>query len=190
MYLKLNEVICNKEIYLMSGFGKYRQHAKLIENTTKPVEITDIIVSQDSGLGEFNLSTPQPYEGVDRVKRMGDFIQVLANIGNKEHEQENFHTVDNKTVMKDDCKHKVVRLTTNEFSLFTKGTPLSIEEYKILMKRIGNIAENCHENFQLVLGSVAVMGLDNQVHNIVILMLFIRIHLIQVLLGKGLCQTF
>lgn len=152
----------------MSGFNQHSQHAKFIENTLKPVEITDIVVSQISGAGEFNLPSPQPYSNEDRVKRMGDFVELLATIGNKEHEQEHFETIDGKTVMKDDCTNKVMRLTTNEFSLYPKDTPLSIDEYNTLLKRIGNIAENCHENFQLVLGSVAVMGLDNQVHNIVV----------------------
>lgn len=59
----------------------------------------------------------------------------------------------------------VTRLITNEFSLYTPGRPLFLEEYKTLINKIHEHIKNFSPNLHFVLGTLPVLWPDQEVHN-------------------------
>lgn len=91
----------------------------------------------------------------DRVTRMAAHIENLAAQANTAHGKLKKTTAD---VL-------ITRLSMNEFSLYTKDTPLSLDEYKLLIKRIHGIASKLPPNIHLLLATIPVYWPDTSVHN-------------------------
>lgn len=143
-------------------------HIREAQTINAPVTITDIIVSQKKGMGEFNTPT-SPYDGkVSNVQRISDHIAFLADIANKQHELDNFQRNDTSGKLELKNVNNVTRLSLNEFSLYTANKPLTMDEFKELNEKIVELASNLQDNLHLALGSIPVLGPDNQVFNMVI----------------------
>ncbi|WP_019216589.1 hypothetical protein [Legionella tunisiensis] len=91
----------------------------------------------------------------DRIARMAAHIENLAAAANTAHSKLNDTTEDSL----------VTRLSLNEFSLYTKDSPLSLDEYKLLIKRVDGIASQLPPNIHLLLATIPVYWPDNSVHN-------------------------
>lgn len=132
-------------------------------NQNQGVVVTDIILSQQNGMGEFN-TPPNPYSStVNTLSRMVDYIHMLADLAQKEHASAHIDPSTKRTKLGDE--NKITRLILNEFCLFTKDKPLSLDEYKKLLQAIENIASKCHINVHMVLASVGVRFPNNEVYN-------------------------
>ena len=137
----------------MSGYERYRNNAQRIHQLTSPVRITDIMVApqgpQSTGgnyLGEFKNDVDNSHINSHAlVQRIGDHIEFMTGIANKEHEEANF----NAGEIKPGAENEVTRLGFNEFSFYPKDRPLTLEEYHALLERIRGIAENSHQNLHL-----------------------------------------
>jgi hypothetical protein len=160
----------------MSGFERFRGNVQRIRQLTAPIKITDIMVApfapKTTGnyLGEFAISgtnTNEAHQG-DLKTRIGDHIEHLALMANKEHEKANFTENSGKFTINTGSENNVTRLSTHEFSFYPKDRPLMLDEYRELLGRIRKIAENCHENLHLLLASFPVKWPDNKVYNIVV----------------------
>ena len=100
----------------------------------KPIQIQEIIAINNNG--EILQSKAKELRGTawyikdtnsstdDRVTRMAAHIENLAAQANTAHRKLEITTAD---VL-------VTRLSLNEFSLYTKETPLSLDEYKLLIR--------------------------------------------------------
>ncbi|MCC5015402.1 MULTISPECIES: hypothetical protein [unclassified Legionella] len=131
----------------------------------KPIQIQEIIAINNNG--EILQSKAKELRGTawyikdtnsstdDRVTRMAAHIENLAAQANTAHRKLEITTAD---VL-------VTRLSLNEFSLYTKETPLSLDEYKLLIKRIDGIASKLPANIHLLLATIPVYWPDNSVHN-------------------------
>ncbi|STX41882.1 Uncharacterised protein [Legionella donaldsonii] len=131
----------------------------------KPIQIQEIIAINNSG--EILQSKAKELRGTawyikdtnsitdDRVTRMAAHIENLAAQANTAHRKLEITTAD---VL-------VTRLSLNEFSLYTKESPLSLDEYKLLIKRIDGIASKLPANIHLLLATIPVYWPDNSVHN-------------------------
>jgi hypothetical protein len=86
-----------------------------------------------------------------RVDRMIEQIKTLAECANK-----------NSKIK------QLTRLTTDEFSFYTKNTPLSIEEYKELINRTSDVLQSLSPNIVLILSSIPVLWTDGTLRNAIL----------------------
>ncbi|STX39029.1 hypothetical protein [Legionella feeleii] len=63
---------------------------------------------------------------------------------------------------------RLTRLTTDEFSFYTKNTPLSIEEYKELIDRTFDVLKDLPPNIVLILSSIPVLWPDGTLRNAIL----------------------
>lgn len=140
-----------------------------------PIQITDIVVSQQRGMGEFY--RPSQYATADNyLKRIKLQMGLHAAIANKEHEKMNFEADPSNSAqfkMKPGKENEIVRLSSNEFFFYpgqdpTKGKPLSLKEFQDVVDAANDIGKKCHENLHLVFASFPVEGPDNQIYNLVV----------------------
>lgn len=141
------------------------------QNDTQPVNIVEILpvkASQKDSHGEFDV-IDQSDKKDNIVNRLTNHIEILATIGNLNHQHRNFSKIkDSITPWKMETKNEnnITRVCLYEYSLFSQK-PLDISEFTELRKQIKTIAEKCHQNLHLVLSSFAV-ELDNKILNCVI----------------------
>lgn len=141
----------------------------------KPIRITDILVSQKKGMGEFDQANKYATTG-NYLKRIKHQMGLHAAIANAEHESMNFErdpSNHSRLIMKQGMENEIVRLTSNEFFFYpshdaTKGKPLSQKEFQEIVDEAIKIGESCHENLHLVFASFPVEGPDNQIYNMVV----------------------
>lgn len=91
----------------------------------------------------------------NRVERMATHIANLANEARIAHTKRGSSP---ESVL-------VTRLILNEFSLYTKDSPLNLSEYKLLIKKIHGITSTLPPDIHLLLATVPVLWSDNSVHN-------------------------
>lgn len=109
------------------------------------------IVAINSTRGEF-FGLP---EVPDVLTRMEKHIRFLATYTRTQHEAR----------MNEDSE-LVTRLVLNEFSLYTKNRPLTLEEYKQLIHIVNKIALTLPPNIHLVLATFPVIWPDGRLHNV------------------------
>ncbi|STX42243.1 Uncharacterised protein [Legionella donaldsonii] len=86
-----------------------------------------------------------------RVERMVEQIKGLAECAKKNSKPT-----------------RLTRLITDEFSFYTKNTPLSIEEYKELINRTSDALKHLPPNIVLILSSIPVLWPDGTLRNAVL----------------------
>ncbi|HHS8496379.1 hypothetical protein, partial [Legionella anisa] len=86
-----------------------------------------------------------------RVDRMIEQIKALAECAKKNSKPT-----------------RLTRLITDEFSFYTKNTPLSIEEYKELINRTSEVLKDLPPNIVLILSSIPVLWPDGSLRNAVL----------------------
>ncbi|STX44863.1 Uncharacterised protein [Legionella donaldsonii] len=91
----------------------------------------------------------------NRVERMAVHITNLANEASIAHATRGS---DPESVL-------VTRLILNEFSLYTKDSPLSLSEYKLFIKKIYAVTSTLPPDIHLLLATVPVLWSDHSVHN-------------------------
>ncbi|CDZ75774.1 hypothetical protein BN59_00032 [Legionella massiliensis] len=91
----------------------------------------------------------------DRVQRISKHLEKLAQAAQEAHLEEVDATED----------LLVTRLIMDEFSLYTKNSPLSIDEYKQIIFAIERIASKLSPDIHLVIASAPVLWPDNTIHN-------------------------
>ncbi len=160
----------------MSGFQRYRSDMKNIRKLTSQVRITDSMAAPSAPkvgggnyLGEFGFTNNNANVAIqgDLIARIGDHIEFLAEMANKEHENDHLQkNLQNEFVPKPGHEIDVSRFGMPEFSLYPKDRPITLEEYRTLLERIKKIAGSCHDNLHLVLSSVPVEWPDKKVYNL------------------------
>ncbi|HHU0102123.1 TPA: hypothetical protein ACT9MP_002830 [Legionella pneumophila] len=86
-----------------------------------------------------------------RVDRMIEQVKALAECAKKNSKST-----------------RLTRLITDEFSFYTKNTPLSIEEYKELINRTSDVLKDLPPNIVLILSSIPVLWPDGSLRNAVL----------------------
>ncbi len=87
----------------------------------------------------------------DRVTRILKQIEVMGQCALKAYNGRN-----------------LTQVITDEFSFYTKNTPLSLKEYKMLINELAKSMKNLPPNIVLVASSMAVLWPDNSLRNAVL----------------------
>lgn len=100
------------------------------------------------------------------VYRLMRYIDLLATMTNTYHQTYYCEKKsDDGYQIKEDCLNKITRLSTHEFSLYTKD-PLNGAEFSSLIDAVYQIAKRQHSNVHLLLSSFAVLTNDNKILNV------------------------
>lgn len=97
---------------------------------------------------------PADYESDSRTSRMVHHLIQLIRRTEGAHLQQ-----------KDHYPILVTRLVMDEFSLYTKDKPLSVEEYKQLIDNLYEIVKSVSPNIHLIIGTVPVQWPDATIRN-------------------------
>lgn len=90
-----------------------------------------------------------------RVDRILDQIKLLGELAKNA-----------KT--KEDPQQLLTRVVTDEFSFYTKNTPLTIDEYKNLINKVSESLKNLPPNIVLIISSMPVLWPDGTLRNAVL----------------------
>jgi hypothetical protein len=94
----------------------------------------------------------------DPIKRLKKHLLFLAKYAEKQHLK--------ALESNNDAFELITRLTLNEFSLYTNGKPLDINQYKEIIATIADIAKELAPNIHLITASFPVLWPDGLLHNV------------------------
>lgn len=104
----------------------------------------------------------------DPMERLLDFIKFIAELTNNIHRQSNYDKQDDgHYCLKVGRRNHITRALLHEFMLYTH-TPLGQAELERLIDGIIQIAENQCDNVHLLLSSIALLGEEGKVLNVVL----------------------
>lgn len=127
----------------------YNSHKARNSMKNRDIFIQDIVALGNEG--EFSQIHDKSYSS-EVVFRLLNHIKFLADYVEKEPTPPTAGEV-------------IKRLTLNEFSLYTKGKPLTLDQYKTFIAGVNDIAKSHSPNIHLVIATLPVLWLDNTVHN-------------------------
>lgn len=142
-----------------------------IQNQT--IYFRDLIIKIQDGYGEadwqpFSFNNKQPIE-----TRLRAHIFSLLTFAQEDHRANYCEKIsDESYAIKSGKENHITRLTTHEFSLYTK-TPLSLDAYRELLADIENKAKKLEPNIHILLSSFAVI-LDEQSKTIMNVSIYIK----------------
>jgi len=136
------------------------------------ITIRDLYVNQVHSLDTYGEAKQlNPQDAQTSLLRLTNHIDILANITNRYHQEYYCEKIESQhgfhDQIKNDCKNKITRLLTNEFSLHTVK-PLTLNELSKLLSSIKMIAKSLLPNVHLVLSSLAVVTNDHRLLNMVV----------------------
>lgn len=103
------------------------------------------------------------------LPRLTAFIRYLARVANAHHERD-YGGFDNEGIYftKKNCRNKITRLLTHEFSFYTEQ-PLTLVEFEQLIEEIDKIAQQLRPNVHLLLSSFAIQLEEGVLNNTIYL---------------------
>lgn len=100
----------------------------------------------------------------DTVVRLLDHIENMVMVANLYHRKTNYQTDDSGFQLKEGHSNHITRLSTYEFSLYSKE-PLNEDDFLNLIASIEAIAATFHDNVHLLLSSVALIDKKGKLFN-------------------------
>ncbi len=134
---------------------------KHLDKINQPVSVYNLCVAHQKRAHSFGEARLEELKEGDRLVRMVEHIRQIAKIASDAHEKRYL----SEEKIRDESKNKITRILLNEFSLFTKETPLTETEMHRLISEIESIATTLHENVHLVLGTISVGTSKNDLYN-------------------------
>jgi hypothetical protein len=137
--------------------GKKRE----LESVNQTIYFRDLVFRVTEGYGEANWhECSYKYHQPTEI-RLIHHIQSIFKFAQEDHRANNCEQLSNSTfITKEDKKNHITRLTTHEFSLYTK-VPLTLIEYGKLIEDIQKMAETLEPNIHILLSSFAVLYQNN-----------------------------
>ncbi len=140
-----------------------KKQEKAIKQLNQDVYITDLIVR--SPFAPFGESSSHTKHQISSRLRLQAFIAILFGLANEYH-QELYCEKDSRGFyhLKKEKKNHVTRLSTHEFSLYTKK-PLTLNKFQLLLNDIEKMADNLTPNVHILLSSFAVQNNNGTLFN-------------------------